>query len=140
MLVGISSGNETCYPLEEKIELDVGGGPKVDTVVPYSPCLMCCLQDDVDGKNEEVSLIQGSILLGKIDTLSDRCEGSIYLTLIIMCNFLVVYLICIGGVRVLLDGTIFGIGANFIILIASLVGLEFFKDLNNTPVRIVLYD
>ena len=140
MLVGISSENDTCYPLDEGIELDVGGGPKVDTVVPYSPCLMCCLQDEVDGKNEEVSLIQGSILLGKLDTLSDCCEGSIYLTIIILCNLMVVYLICMGGLRVLLDGMRLGVGANFISLIASLVGLEFVKDLNNIPVRIVLYD
>ena len=65
----------------------------VDTIVQYPTRLLHCLPYDVDGKNYKVPLIQGGILLGKLDPLSYCREGSRRLPLAVMRNLLVLSLI-----------------------------------------------
>ena len=91
----------------------------------------------MDHSNDKVPLIQGGIIFAKLERPSYRREGRSRLPLVIPCNFLVVALICMGGIRVLLDRTKIRLGADFIRLKACLVRLESVKELNNTPIRII---
>ena len=69
LLVGRSIGNETRYPMDKMIKLDTSGRPKVYAIVKYPPRILCYFPDDLYEKNYKVPMIQGRVLLVKLNPL-----------------------------------------------------------------------